>query len=289
MCEVLYFADFNQIYFRAGRRHFTGMDDILEEVNTAKYINKILDNASQSITMMEIFSKKVALNDCCNEMFQSLCSEDIDSIIRAAQHSPEWLKYRKFRITGSRCYSLYTYSKNDWETKTVKYFYKHSFTNKFVKHGLKWESQARTVFKDQTKSGVFECGMVVSHSNPWLGFSPDGVIMENDRPHQLLEIKCIFEGATKTIAEAVKTAKYLIQENGKYKLKKNHQYYGQVQMGMAILNLQKAILFIFASFDDSGLIVEVDFDYEFSKKMILTIKERYFENMLHVLCTRSDL
>lgn len=62
-------------------------------------------------------------------------------------------------------------------------------------------------------------------------------------------------------------------------------------MGMAILNLKKAILFIFASFDDSGLIVEVDFDYEFSKTMLLTLKERYFENMLHVLCTRtrSDL
>lgn len=78
--------------------------------------------------------------------------------------------------------------------KSIKYFFAKSFSNKFVKHGIAYESDARETFIAKTSSTVIECGMVISQSNPWLGYSPDGVIFENNVPVALIEIKCLFEG-----------------------------------------------------------------------------------------------
>nr|CAI5843226.1 unnamed protein product [Callosobruchus analis] len=37
---------------------------------------------------------------------------------------------------------------------------------------------------------------------------------------------------------------FILKENGRYTLKKKHKYYGQVQLGMGILNLNKCYVFI---------------------------------------------
>lgn len=58
---------------------------------------------------------------------------------------------------GSRIYDIYTYSKDDWETKAMKYFYPKSFSNKYVKHGIKYEREAREVFISTTGFEVYEC------------------------------------------------------------------------------------------------------------------------------------
>ena len=39
---------------------------------------------------------------------------------------------------------------------------------------------------------VQECGLLVVVKQPWIAFSPDGVIFENNLPTKLLEIKCPF-------------------------------------------------------------------------------------------------
>lgn len=67
-------------------------------------------------------------------------------------------------------------------------------------------------------------------------------------------------------------------------LRKTHNYYGQVQLGMSLLNLQRCLLVIYASFDNSYAEVEVDFDYEFTKTMMLKVKKNFFANMWHILC-----
>jgi len=60
-----------------------------------------------------------------------------------------WEKERKFRTTGSRCYSLYTYTKNkkpNWVTKAQKYFNSINFSNKYVRHTIKNEPMARQLY-----------------------------------------------------------------------------------------------------------------------------------------------
>lgn len=155
----------------------------------------ILDNAAQSIIMMEVYGYQCSFHSlCCEQTYQNMLNEEPDEIIKIGQNTPEWHNARKLRITGSRCYEIFTYSGNDWTTKTTKYFWPKSFSNKFTRHGLKYENAARESFITKTASSVFECGMVFSEKNKWLGYSPDGLIFENGAPIGLLEIKCLYAG-----------------------------------------------------------------------------------------------
>lgn len=85
-------------------------------------------------------------------------------------------------MTGSRCYALYTYTKNktpNWEQKSQQYFYPKAFKKTAaIKHGIKYEPSARTVYEDYTGIKVKQIGLVIPEINPWLGYSPDDVILE---------------------------------------------------------------------------------------------------------------
>lgn len=66
--------------------------------------------------------------ECCARISNSLkvntksvCEETFKSRERAS-----WNKERQFRVTGSKCYVLYMYTKNktaNWEQKSQQYFY----------------------------------------------------------------------------------------------------------------------------------------------------------------------
>jgi len=66
---------------------------------------------------------------------------------------------------------------------------------------------------------VLESGFVISHSHPYLGASPDGLVGDDI----VLEVKCPYVVRDKCITP--KTVPFL-DEGG---LKCNHQYYYQVQ------------------------------------------------------------
>ncbi|XP_045460370.1 uncharacterized protein LOC123670845 [Harmonia axyridis] len=197
----------------------------------------ILDNACQSVIMLETSIVPVTNeNECCKILYSELFSEVSDTIISICQHSQEWHEQRKYRVTGSRIYELYTYSKTGWDNKASRYFYGKGFSNKFTKHGVKYEGDAKEAFIAQTSLQVVDCGMVVSHSNPWLGYSPVGVIFEDNRPVALLEVDCLYEGSTRTINEVLQNTKFIGKTGNKYFLKEKQKYYGQIQLGMALLN-----------------------------------------------------
>ncbi|KAF0729860.1 SWIM-type domain-containing protein, partial [Aphis craccivora] len=107
-----------------------------------------------------------------------------------------WESCKQFRITGSRCYGLYTFNKTQktdeqWSLKLNKYFWPNSFTNKCVKHGNEYESTARNIYARHTNQKILECGLITNTNNPWLGYTPDGVIVNcENKPIKLIEIKC---------------------------------------------------------------------------------------------------
>lgn len=131
---------------------------------------------------------------CCEQTFHKIMNEETEEMMGMCQNSPEWHKARQFRITGSRCYEIFTFSRSNWEMKSKKYFWPKSFCNKFTKHGLKYENVARALFIENHSKEVLNCGMISFPQNKWLGFSPDGVVIENGKPVALLEIKCLYSG-----------------------------------------------------------------------------------------------
>nr|CAI5835456.1 unnamed protein product [Callosobruchus analis] len=94
-------------------------------------------------------------------------------------------------------------------------------------------------------------------------------------------------GITMTIKDCLQECNFISKENGRYTLKKKHKYYGQVQLGMGILNLNKCYMCLYASYDDSCEIITIENDYQFTKTMLMKIKNNYFSKMLHVLCEQK--
>jgi len=137
-----------------------------------------------------------------------------------------------------------------------------------------------------TKSKVEICGIVISKLNAWMSYSPDGIIVKDGKPVTLIEVKCPYEGRTNNISSVIKNLKFInVNDNNTLNFNKKHSYYGQVQMGMAILNVSFTHFVIFASFDKSFVIMNILFDEEYAVNMLTTVKKSYFNHMLHFLCT----
>ena len=57
---------------------------------------------------------------------------------------------------------------------------------------------------------VRSCGFVVSPKRPWLGCSPDGIVMRNGVPEGCVEIKCSHASKDLCISDAVNCKKKLL-------------------------------------------------------------------------------
>lgn len=236
------------------------------------------------------------MGDCCKKVFSSLSVDTMDILNRSQRDKSFWESCRQFRITGSRCYGLYTYHKTPktdakWSLKASRYLWPKSFTNKFVKHGIQYESDAKHVYIKNTNQTILECGLVTNPSNPWLGYTPDGVIVDDKNvPVKIIEIKCPFKGKTSTISDLINDLKYIIKnQDGSYSLKPNHSYYAQIQLGLVILNVTVCDFIIYSSYEKNYFLIQVSFDEMFCKTMLNNLKIVYFERLLHEICIFTKL
>ena len=117
------------------RRHqpiLEGNNNVVLNENTHE-IMAIINN--QNSERMKVLSEIPIppLRKCCNTVISRL-DRDIFLICKETQTSYIARKReRQFRITGSRCYNIFTYCSNknpNWQQKALKYFYCKSFTNK---------------------------------------------------------------------------------------------------------------------------------------------------------------
>ncbi|KAJ8910759.1 hypothetical protein NQ315_009066, partial [Exocentrus adspersus] len=149
---------------------------------------------SQFLDSLEISVDAFKLNPCCKNLYEKEigCTTNFYKCLLAQQRSILWEKERKLRITGSRCYSIYTYAKDDWAKKTKEYFWPKKICNKYVEHGLKFEQEALDCYANNNNYKVLQLGLVICKKYPWLAYSPDGVVLEGSG--KLVEIKCPYNG-----------------------------------------------------------------------------------------------
>ena len=128
----------------------------------------------------------------------------------------------------------------------------------------------------------------MSKLNWWLGYSPDGVIIINGKPSALLEIKCVHKGKDLPIDEVIDLEFKKCLNKERTALNKKHKYYGQVHLGMFMLNVNKVYFAMHASKDDSMRVIVVPFDPFFTMKMLEPVKKTYFNIMIHSICNSEN-
>ena len=149
--------------------------------------------------------------------------------------------------------------------------------------GLDNESKAIKKYEEIPKRDetVRSRGFVVSPKWPWLGCSPDGIVMRNGVPEGCIEIKCTYASKDLCISDAVNCKKnFCLQqtENG-LKLKENHPYYFQCQGVLNILNLNWIDFVVYTNVDMH--VERIDEDIFFwEEKMPLEITSFYFSFIL---------
>ena len=144
------------------------------------------------------------------------------------------------------------------------------------------------MYCDQTNQCVRGTGLIVSKTEPWLAYSPDGIIKTADRSKKLLEIKCHMN-LTDTSNGSLKTkCKYLKLKGNNLEFNKQHEYYAQVQFGMALLNLDSCDFVIYSDISNTIRILTVNFDKPCAQNLLNVLKNNCFKEMLHVYCKFSQ-
>lgn len=86
---------------------------------------------------------------CCSATYKSkIVCDAVNVLLRTSTDKGAWMSERQYRITASRCYSLYTYKGDNWEEKVQNYVHARSFSNIYTQHGETWEPIARQTYAE---------------------------------------------------------------------------------------------------------------------------------------------
>lgn len=253
-----------------------------ERFHSYEFINMLLQRENKFLNEI---NKGIKVEE--EVLMSTFLNFDYESIYRKTlqQNCEFWKTCRKFRITGSNAYSFYTASlKEDinWDEKLQTHFNKSFSGNVATEHGKKYEDSARCEYS-KNESAIKNCGFIINKLVPYLGFSPDGI----DEEGNLIEIKCPLIGAKYNINNVVKEMTYLKYLNNEYTLKEKHAYFGQIQLGLGLLNLQNCNLILFASFDNSYKVIKVPYDPIFCENFFLRLSSLYLNVVLPYICNKS--
>ena len=211
---------------------------------------------------------------------ERLCSATVEQ-----SQSKEWMLARRIRITASSCYQLYTYAGNTWDKLLERTFSSSFKGNVATRFGQEHERRALDLYSADIGADVRKCGLVVPPLAPWLGFSPDGVVVGRDGVLRLLEIKCPFlckdEGLETLVAE--KKLPYLMREGENMCLKPRHSYFGQIQLMLELLDVDICDLCIYVRRDDRNVLVKVPRDRVFGSQLVARLTTVYFNHVLPFL------
>eukprot|EP00794_Sanderia_malayensis_P021058 gene21058-23113_t len=188
--------------------------------------DEILENVTNKVDI----SGESSFNVCCATIKQNTESA--------------WYIERSKRITASDFGKVLNRRKNISPTSIVNSITSRAnYSNKSMPSSLKWGIEHEDVAIEEYEHSlqdlsVKKCGFVASPQWPWLGCSPDGIVMKDDTPVGCVEVKCPSSKKDMTFQEACNDTKFFLRnEDGGCKLKKHQMYYYQCQGVLNILGL----------------------------------------------------
>lgn len=232
---------------------------------------------------------KSSLASASSEAFQSLLltnqeAEYLEYSTRLQAQCDLWFKHRKGRITASN-FAAISHTQIDHPSvsllkKVMQYTQTQTNRVPAMKWGVDHEDHARQeyleiVTQNHERFEHHPAGLTVNPKYPHLGASPDGVVSCVCCGRGLLEIKCPYKHREEHPLQVVDPDFCLHIIDGEVILKRNHDYFIQVQGQMAICEKEYSD---FVCWTPKGLHVE---RIEYNPSKFLQIKpslDSFFKN-----------
>lgn len=158
--------------------------------------------------------------------------EQIDELERSTvgqSDSVLWREERRIRLTASFFGRICKMKKSTHCSSLVKTMLYSTFTGNFATSwGKEHERIAKEEFEEKKSVKIEECGLFIDGEQNYLAATPDGLIGDEG----IVEIKCPSSAANFSPKDAINNNKItfaFIDGSGNVKLKKNHNYFFQVQ------------------------------------------------------------
>ena len=205
------------------------------------------DEVMDNITPEELEEKKTQWFQT-HVVLTTEAASEIEQQTRNQSDSDKWRAERRKRLTASRTGRIIKMRPKTKRSKRVEEFLYSVFKgNKATNYGSEKEEITRQEYisyqkKNKPTLTVEECGLYISSDNNWLAATPDGVVHDNTdvaHPIGLLEIKNPYTMKDKNLVEASKVSSFCLKsnDNNMLTLKRNHDYYYQIQCQLYCVDL----------------------------------------------------
>lgn len=200
-----------------------------------------------------------------------------------------WHKERRFRLTASLFHKIiHTRSTYNDLCVEIKSEQNQSLSHiPAVAHGSSMEAVVRCKLRHLYSNNILrKCGLVINPNFPFLGASPDGLIMKNEPC--LIEIKTVYNPKDLSLEELYTNRKdFCLSKNdkGNFELKKSHKYYTQIQGQLGVCNLNTCVFVLHFSSKKDMFITEIPLDKYVWQTSLFKLTEFYFTYYLPYLCT----
>lgn len=232
-----------------------------------------------------------------NVMINPKEAQDLEKRTVLQGESDEWLQQHKYRLTASNFGRVYFRKQRPSDSMLKSIFIPKDLSNvRSISHGKEKEKVARTIYakkmqKDVPTFTIFDAGISVHPSFPYLGASPDGKVFDpsSDEKFGLLEIKCPFSKRNESLDQAVEDQNFYIDKIGdNFCLKETHSYYIQVQGQLAITGLTWCDFCVFFSESNEICVHRIQFDLNFwTDKLLPKLKQFYINYGLKFIADRA--
>lgn len=269
----------------------TASDSDQENQDPLEPLAALYDENLRSIPSTELQEKSnETFAKLKKEMTQDKCVT-LECITRNQAQSQAWQIHRIGRITSTTLHRVCTVRSETAKTNLVKQIMQYDNKNlsgvKAIKWGREHELIARQCYTEAMTEhhqnlNVQLCGLVVHPDSPHLGASPDGLVKCNCCGKGTVEIKCPYkyrDGLTGSSEDP----DFCLDKS--LHLRKNHEYYHQVQLHMYACSVQYCDFVIWTQQDI--IITRVGRDEEMLYT-VLPIAEQFFrKSILPELLTHS--
>ena len=215
---------------------------------------------------------------------------------RGQSQNPIWFEKRKSILTVSN-FGKAAKTKVEPSNKLKAMLYSN-FITEAVQYGIVSEEKAVKLYLSEMQQQGFnlkvvEVGLLVSRKKLYLGASLDRIVTNMDQNSKWgMEIKSPFSKAGMDVEEACKSKTFCLEKipDGTIRLKRNHDYYIQVQGQLYCSNLDlKGIIFVVYFAEDKPLFIEIIFFDATCWNEYLSKTDYFFPEMLTRRVQRGKL